>query len=75
MRTIIFAAATAALLAGASVAQAQMPDPAEIISWARDELANYKVPKTVHIVDALPFNAGGKVMKFELRQRLEEAPQ
>jgi acyl-CoA synthetase (AMP-forming)/AMP-acid ligase II len=49
------------------------PEPAEIISWAKGAMANYKVPKAVHIVDALPFNAGGKVMKFELRQRLEEA--
>jgi acyl-coenzyme A synthetase/AMP-(fatty) acid ligase len=36
-------------------------------------MANYQVPRAVHVVDALPFNAGGKVMKFELRQRLEEA--
>jgi acyl-CoA synthetase (AMP-forming)/AMP-acid ligase II len=49
------------------------PDPGAIIEWARQEMANYKVPRQVHVVDALPFNAGGKVMKFELRQRLEEA--
>ena len=50
------------------------PDPDEIVSWARQAMANYKVPRQVHVVDALPFNAGGKVMKFELRQRLQEAP-
>jgi acyl-CoA synthetase (AMP-forming)/AMP-acid ligase II len=49
------------------------PDPGDIIAWAREHMANYKVPRAVHVVDALPFNAGGKVMKFELRQRLEEA--
>ena len=49
------------------------PDPAEIMAWAREHMANYKAPRAVHIVDALPFNAGGKVMKFELRARLEEA--
>lgn len=48
------------------------PDPDAIIEWAREKMANYKVPRTVHLLDALPFNAGGKVMKFELRQRLEE---
>jgi acyl-CoA synthetase (AMP-forming)/AMP-acid ligase II len=52
------------------------PDPDEIISWAREHMANYKAPRHVRIVDALPFNAGGKVMKFELRAQLaqEEAP-
>lgn len=49
------------------------PDPDEIISWAKATMANYKVPRHVHVVDALPFNPGGKVMKFELRNRLQEA--
>ena len=47
------------------------PDPDEIIAWARDRMANYKAPRHVRVVDALPFNAGGKVMKFELRNSLE----
>jgi acyl-CoA synthetase (AMP-forming)/AMP-acid ligase II len=46
------------------------PDPDEIIAWAREHMANYKVPSVVRVVDALPFNAGGKVMKFELRELL-----
>jgi len=50
------------------------PDPAEIVTWARGHMANFKAPRTVHVVDALPFNPGGKVMKFELRNRLQEAP-
>ncbi len=50
------------------------PDPDAIISWARGAMANFKVPRAVHVVDALPFNAGGKVMKFELRDRLREDP-
>ncbi len=49
------------------------PEPSEIVAWAHANMANYKAPKTVHVVEALPFNAGGKVMKFELRQRLLEA--
>ena len=48
------------------------PDPAEIVAWAREHMANYKVPRTVRVVDALPFNAGGKVMKFELREQLAQ---
>ncbi len=30
-------------------------------------MANYKVPRAVEIVDALPLNATGKVMKEVLR--------
>ena len=41
--------------------------PDEIIAWAREEMANYKVPRHVEIVEALPLNASGKVLKTELR--------
>jgi acyl-CoA synthetase (AMP-forming)/AMP-acid ligase II len=40
-----------------------------VLSWSRDAMANYKVPRSVVIVDALPVNASGKVLKRELRQR------
>jgi len=43
--------------------------PDEVIAWARDHMANYKVPRAVEIVDALPLNASGKVLKYELRAR------
>jgi acyl-CoA synthetase (AMP-forming)/AMP-acid ligase II len=41
----------------------------EIVAWAREEMANYKVPRRVAFVDALPLNASGKVLKHELRAR------
>jgi acyl-CoA synthetase (AMP-forming)/AMP-acid ligase II len=41
----------------------------EIIDWARGEMANYKVPRSVEFLDALPVNATGKVVKDELRAR------
>jgi malonyl-CoA/methylmalonyl-CoA synthetase len=41
--------------------------------WARERLAPYKVPSRVHFVDELPRNALGKVVKPELRRRLEGA--
>jgi acyl-CoA synthetase (AMP-forming)/AMP-acid ligase II len=44
-------------------------DPEAIIAWCRDEFANYKVPRFVEIVDSLPLNATGKVLKYELRER------
>ena len=40
-----------------------------ILSWSRGAMANYKVPRGVVLVDALPVNAGGKVLKRELRRR------
>jgi acyl-CoA synthetase (AMP-forming)/AMP-acid ligase II len=45
------------------------PDAAEIIEWARREMANYKVPRSIEFLDALPVNATGKVVKDELRAR------
>ena len=44
-------------------------DPAEVIEWSREQMANYKVPRAVHVVAALPTNASGKVLKFELRSQ------
>jgi acyl-CoA synthetase (AMP-forming)/AMP-acid ligase II len=43
--------------------------PPAIIEWCRGEMANYKVPRFVEIVDALPLNATGKVLKYELREQ------
>jgi acyl-CoA synthetase (AMP-forming)/AMP-acid ligase II len=43
--------------------------PDELVAWCRDNMANYKVPRRVEIVDALPLNAAGKVLKFALRER------
>jgi acyl-CoA synthetase (AMP-forming)/AMP-acid ligase II len=43
--------------------------PEGIVAWCREHMANYKVPRSVEVVDALPLNASGKVMKFVLRER------
>ncbi len=45
------------------------PDPDELHSWAREEMANYKVPRHFEVVDELPLNAMGKVLKYQLRDR------
>jgi HIP---CoA ligase len=41
-----------------------------IIAWAKPRIANYKVPRSVIILDALPLNATGKVNKVALRERI-----
>lgn len=43
--------------------------PGEVREWAKGHMANFKVPSRVEVVDALPLNASGKVLKFELRER------
>ena len=40
----------------------------DLIDWARDQIANYKVPRRIELVNGLPLNATGKVMKNELRK-------
>lgn len=42
-------------------------DEAAVIAWCRAEMANYKVPRSVVFLDALPLNATGKVAKADLR--------
>ena len=44
--------------------------PPDLIAWARDRMANFKVPRRVVEVEALPRNASGKVQKFKLRELL-----
>jgi len=41
--------------------------PEKVIAWSREHMANFKVPRFVRLIDALPVNASGKVTKNELR--------
>jgi acyl-CoA synthetase (AMP-forming)/AMP-acid ligase II len=43
----------------------------DVVTWARAHMANYKVPRVVQMVDSLPLNSTGKVMKHELRARVD----
>jgi acyl-CoA synthetase (AMP-forming)/AMP-acid ligase II len=43
--------------------------PEELVAWARERMANYKVPRRVEIVAELPLTPSGKVQKFVLRDR------
>lgn len=52
---------------------AQQIDPESLIAWSRERMANYKVPRRIEFVEALPTNASGKVMKFELRERIAKS--
>jgi long-chain acyl-CoA synthetase len=43
------------------------PTIAEIKEFCSDKLAKYKIPETVVFTASLPKNAGGKVIKAQLR--------
>jgi acyl-CoA synthetase (AMP-forming)/AMP-acid ligase II len=39
----------------------------EIIAYARERIAGFKLPKSIDFADALPRNAAGKVLRRQLR--------
>jgi HIP---CoA ligase len=43
-------------------------DEQSVIAYTREHLANFKAPRSVRFVDALPRNTGGKVVKPQLRE-------
>jgi acyl-CoA synthetase (AMP-forming)/AMP-acid ligase II len=45
----------------------QVVDPDSVILWARERIAAFKVPKTVDVIEALPRNASGKILRKDLR--------
>ncbi|MGP3925825.1 acyl-CoA synthetase [Streptomyces sp. 8N616] len=44
-------------------------EPQELVDHARERLAHFKAPKRVILVEELPRNASGKILKRELRDR------
>ncbi|MCL8207096.1 MAG: AMP-binding protein [Actinomycetia bacterium] len=46
---------------------------AELIAFARDQMAHFKAPRKVFIVDDLPRSPAGKILKRELRERFAQA--
>ncbi|MFP7299195.1 class I adenylate-forming enzyme family protein [Neobacillus niacini] len=47
-------------------------DEEEIKSFCRQKLAGYKVPRRIFIEEQLPRNASGKILKYQLRQKLNQ---
>jgi len=48
---------------------------ADVIAFCRERFAGFKVPKYVVLVDELPKNASGKLLKRELRDRFANLAQ
>ena len=49
-------------------------DAASLVAHARDSLGGFEVPRRVVVVDALPVNDSGKVLKTDLRAMLVDDP-
>lgn len=44
--------------------------PEDIIAWSKKQMANYKYPRIVDVVESLPMSATGKILKKELRKTI-----
>ncbi len=42
-------------------------DAEDIIAWARERIAAFKAPRSVDVIEALPRNASGKILRKDLR--------
>jgi acyl-CoA synthetase (AMP-forming)/AMP-acid ligase II len=49
----------------------ELASPEELTDWARKNMANYKVPRHLTLVDQLPVSAAGKVLKYRLREAVK----
>jgi len=45
-------------------------DEGSLKRYMREHLANYKIPKQIHVIDELPKNATGKVLKRALKEKV-----
>ncbi|MFM9033818.1 MAG: long-chain-fatty-acid--CoA ligase [Mycobacterium sp.] len=50
------------------LSEGQQTTSEELIAWCREKLAHYKCPKSVDIMDVLPRNPTGKLLKKDLRK-------
>ncbi|MDQ1704247.1 MAG: long-chain acyl-CoA synthetase, partial [Frankiaceae bacterium] len=46
-------------------------DPREIMTWVNDQVTPYKKLRDIRVVDEIPVSAAGKVLRRELRERVE----
>ena len=42
-------------------------EESDIIAWARERIAPFKCPRSIDVIDALPRNASGKILRKDLR--------
>ncbi|QZD89072.1 fatty acid--CoA ligase [Qipengyuania aurantiaca] len=42
-------------------------DEASVIAWTKERLAGFKVPRSIDVLDVMPRNASGKILRKDLR--------
>jgi long-chain acyl-CoA synthetase len=52
----------------AYVSVAQPIDKDAVLSYCREQLTGYKVPKELHVLDEIPKSTVGKILRRELRK-------
>ena len=76
------AVANAAVVGKRDVAVGELPiafvvlhdpsaDPREVMEWVNSRVTPYKKLRDIRVVDAIPVSAAGKVLRRELRERVE----
>ena len=43
-------------------------DEADVIAYAKERIAAFKAPKSIDVIDALPRNPSGKILRRALRE-------
>ena len=77
------AVANAAVVGKRDVAVGELPiafvvladeavDPAEIREWVNERVTPYKKLRDIRVLDEIPVSAAGKVLRRELRTRIEQ---
>jgi fatty-acyl-CoA synthase len=61
-----------AVAAAVVVREGSSLEPDDVIAFCRERLAGFKTPKHVVVVDELPKNASGKIVKRDLRERFSD---
>jgi len=56
-----------------SLKEGETATPEEIMEWCKGKIAGYKRPRTVSIINELPKNPTGKILKRELRDRYNKS--
>lgn len=58
-------------IAFVEAAEEHVADPDVLVQWCREKLPGYKVPRRIVIIESLPRNATGKIMRRLLKPELE----
>jgi acyl-coenzyme A synthetase/AMP-(fatty) acid ligase len=53
--------------------EGRTPDPRELQEWVRGKLRSSKTPSSIALVEVLPYNDNGKLVRRLLRASLQEA--